>query len=253
MRAFLKTVHIRAVDSYNHSLKVHFWGSADTASSLLLDKSDGQVPLTFPNRKKITNNTRHMLPGKVAQGLGSFTAALRLADILIWLEGKKELREGVLVHQHQQGWVGHNEIMDKVQDICSFMNQFKKLNGVLQELSSRVSQESSASVGEKDVLTSLVNELTVIVRNKAALAVIKNIICIAFSVHVMMKGSWAVTQSSLEDLAGKGLKPKLPGLHHILLQAVAISPLVILLTQDITLKASCIEETILASLSTMMR
>lgn len=91
-----------------NNIHLNLWGGSDTVGSILLDQEDGTVPLASQTLERQGNSNK--LKQKVGAGLGVFTAALRLIDVMVWLSGCPELQQQVLLHKRQPGWVGKNQV-----------------------------------------------------------------------------------------------------------------------------------------------
>jgi hypothetical protein len=91
-----------------NNIHLNPWGGSDTVGSILLDQEDGTAPLASRKLERQINSKK--LKQKVGGGLGVFTAALRLLDVMVWLSGRPELQQQVLLHERQPGWVGKNPV-----------------------------------------------------------------------------------------------------------------------------------------------
>ncbi|KAJ3534560.1 hypothetical protein NMY22_g6870 [Coprinellus aureogranulatus] len=257
---------IAALEDYIRNIAGHRlpWGYHAYSSDVLFDS--GKYSLTTPSCAQIqASDGSGKFVTSVSRGLGAFTSAILLYDLLVWLEGDKSLQQDVLVHARQRGqWVGKWSIYEEFGDLVEWMSEFTEAGIGLLHVSESFTSGTPLPPHVEAAPTSLASwtknmaaEYSTLCAGQRAITVTRNIMYLAFSIRVMFQEAQiAVPENIFEHLspnrpkkrkgASAGLWDKdVYDLRNALLAALAISPLLALGPKDLSNTAPLPEELII--------
>lgn len=220
--------------------KFPFWGYYAPAD--VLHDGDGD---SLP-RTKIHRIGEGKLALKVVDGLMMYTAAASLFDKITREYGDTSKQQDVLKHPKQRYWIGQSKVLTELDDVVAMVSLcLGSPNDPVRYLATEDAHYDG------DGVVRLANEIAAVHGSMRQMSAIRNIGIVALNITVMMKGYLQVpdnvsaigldpnlaTNSNLKKLLSKPRR-----LRIALLLAMAITPLVVFLEDDITKHTVCVEE-----------
>ncbi|TEB21007.1 hypothetical protein FA13DRAFT_1717383 [Coprinellus micaceus] len=245
---------VHALQAYISNLNSNFahpWGVYSPADILLDDRS---CSLSSPASANIIQYDYGdcKLKSRVLRGLGALTTACLLYDMIVWMEGGKDLQCRVLQHARQDIVVGDWPIFKKLRDLPKLMTDFMRYGAGLASIAGAYANGKVETPPENDEFAqSMASEYSTLSSGKHAVTVVKNILYTAFTIRVMFHERQITIpedalKASKRTRGESGLLTKdVFDLRRALLAALAISPLTALASQDLCNNSPCAEETIL--------
>ncbi|KAJ2935923.1 hypothetical protein H1R20_g1171, partial [Candolleomyces eurysporus] len=246
------------------------WGVYKPAD-LLLDNGSEAMP-----RASIYRVKSGKLAPSVTEGLAMYTAAYRFHDVLVRLRGSagSESLPRPLKHKKQDNWVGKasqwavgalatpmlSGLNDVVQNLAALSDLHQALQTFTNEgqTAAKFLQTSPGALSDSgrqtDASVRLADEIAAVKKGKKVLIVVRNLAYVAFCISVMNKGYLQVPDHVHElgfdqqTMALKSMEPlmkKAKRIRQAMQQTAVISPLLALVSEDLTDPPLCPEELLL--------
>ncbi|KAF6761869.1 hypothetical protein DFP72DRAFT_1061170 [Ephemerocybe angulata] len=233
------------------------WGSAykscDSEFLRLFEKIEDveKHPERLPDwgvykpRDILNDEDAHKMPRVEPHRLQAALQEAQVVDALCAYKGYAGA-DGALKHEKQGYWIGESSYMDSLCDLKTEMTTFLSNARALNKF-----HVPAPSNGSSDPSLRLADEIAGTYRGRKALAVVRNLATVSFSLSVMKKGYLQVPDNVNElDLQPAGcsmanveiLMTKTKRIRQALHLVANISPLMAVFCGDLTKHAICLEE-----------